>query len=111
MYQGGGKNPRSVKKEDKAVSKSVDGSRYSGSGGKAVQLNKNLNVAQQATANLVDLDMRSIRRTLSEQEREAYASTRDSLKSVISENVVGPDAAVIYAQEKKRWELRNPPKK
>ena len=111
MYQEGGKTPRSVKKEDKAVAKSVAGSRYTGTGDKAVQLNKNTKIAQQATAKLVDLDMRAIRGSLSEQEKKDMRATRDSLNNVIAENVVGPDKAIIYGQEKTRWQLRNPSKK
>jgi len=111
MYQEGGKTPRSVKKEDKAVAKSVAGSRYVGTGNKAVQLDKNTKAAQEATQKLVDLDMRSIRGSLSDQEKGSMAATRDSLKKVINENVVGPDAATIYGQEKTRWEMKNPQKK
>ena len=108
MYQEGGKTPRSVRKEDKAVAKSVAGSRYVGTGDKAMNYDANsLKKAQQATDKLVDLDMRAIKKRLSEEEKSSMKNTRDSLRSLINENVVGPDAAVMYGQSKKRWQMKN----
>jgi hypothetical protein len=107
-YQDGGKVPKAQKKEDKEVAKSVAGSRYVGTGDKAMNYDANsLKKAQQATDKLVDLDMRAIKKRLSEEEKSSMKSTRDSLRSLINENIVGPDAAVMYGQTKKRWQMKN----